>query len=178
MSELIEKEIIYKSDLALEGRCVFRDAVRGIIQQDNLLLMVYSDQNGDYKFPGGGVQPDETHAAALARELQEECGAKLTVFGHPFARISELDSAYDDDAELFHMVSTYYLCQVAPELGVQNPDAYEIALGFRPVWVDLLKAIQTNEAVVQQISPPSPRWTHRDLYVLQEIKKGIPSGNQ
>jgi 8-oxo-dGTP pyrophosphatase MutT (NUDIX family) len=173
MTQILEHEIIYKPNLALDGLSVFRDAVRGIIQQDNLLLMVYSDQNGDYKFPGGGVEPDETHPNALARELKEECGAKLMICGPAFARISELDRAYDEGVEIFKMVSTYYLCQVASELGQQKLDEYEKRLGFRPIWVDLDEAIHTNEAVVQRISPPAPRWTYRDLYVLHEIKKRI-----
>jgi 8-oxo-dGTP pyrophosphatase MutT (NUDIX family) len=31
-------------------------------------------RHGDYKFPGGGVDPDDPISAALARELREECG--------------------------------------------------------------------------------------------------------
>jgi 8-oxo-dGTP pyrophosphatase MutT (NUDIX family) len=135
-----------------------------------MLLMVYSEHNGDYKFPGGGVQAHETHPIALARELREECGAELIHCGPAFARVSELDSAFDDDAELFNMISTYYLCQIAPHLGPQNLDDYELTLGFRPVWVDLEEAIQTNLVVTKRIDPPSPRWTHRDLAVLLEIK--------
>jgi hypothetical protein len=41
-----------------EGRTVFREAVRGIILNGRDLFMLHSPVNGDYKFPGGGIQPD------------------------------------------------------------------------------------------------------------------------
>lgn len=171
---MIEKDIIHRPDLNLGGQTIFRDAVRGIIFQDELLLMVYSEKNGDYKFPGGGVQPGETHPIALARELREECGAELTASGIAYARIYELDQALDEGVDIFKMLSTYYLCQIAPELGPQTLDDYEKDLGFRPVWIGLEEAICNNTAVLHQVNPPAPRWTYRDLYVLNEIKKGNP----
>lgn len=51
---------------------IFREAVRGIIKHENKLLMVYSSKDGDYKFPGGGVDVGETHEEALVREIREE----------------------------------------------------------------------------------------------------------
>ena len=38
-----------------QGKTIHREAVRGIIFCDGKLLMVYSSVNGDYIFPGGGV---------------------------------------------------------------------------------------------------------------------------
>lgn len=43
-----------------------RTAVRGIIYDRDRLLMVQT-RLGDYKFPGGGVQENETHEEALKR---------------------------------------------------------------------------------------------------------------
>ena len=59
------------------GKTVHRTAVRAVILRGPELLMVYSSNVGDYKFPGGGVDIGETHQQALARELLEECGASL-----------------------------------------------------------------------------------------------------
>ena len=50
-----------------------RTAVRGIIYDRDRLLMVQT-RLGDYKFPGGGVQENETHEEALKREIAEETG--------------------------------------------------------------------------------------------------------
>ncbi len=50
-----------------------RQAVRGIIFRDNKILMVYTNK-GDYKFPGGGVNKEETFEEALVRDVCEETG--------------------------------------------------------------------------------------------------------
>ena len=44
---------------------MIREAVRAIILKGEQVLMVYSPVNGDYKFPGGGVQDGEDHQVAL-----------------------------------------------------------------------------------------------------------------
>ncbi len=49
------KEIIRKQGINFDGKTVYREAVRGVIIRNKTLLMVYSSKDGDYKFPGGGV---------------------------------------------------------------------------------------------------------------------------
>jgi len=44
-------EIYHKPGLPLHGRTIAREAVRGIIAEGTRLLMVYSAQVGDYKYP-------------------------------------------------------------------------------------------------------------------------------
>jgi len=39
--------------------------------------MVRSQKYGEYKFPGGGIERNETHAEALIREVMEETGYRL-----------------------------------------------------------------------------------------------------
>ena len=69
------KEINHKENLNKNGKYITRKAVRGIILDNNKVLMIYSGKNGDYKFPGGGIETDETHKEALIREVMEKCGA-------------------------------------------------------------------------------------------------------
>src|SRR5512133_3554572 len=74
-------DVFHKPNLRRDGKTVTRQAVRGIILADHgksLALMVHSTENGDYKFPGGGIEPGEDQAAALTREVREECGAQIT----------------------------------------------------------------------------------------------------
>lgn len=66
------------------------------------------------------------------------------------------------------MISTYYLCEVNPIFGKRTLDQYEEDLGFTPVWVDINEAISTNEKLID--SNLFPRWTPRELYVLEYIK--------
>ncbi len=52
-----------------------RPSVRGIIIINGYVAMVYSCKFDYYKFPGGGIENDETHPDTLKRELYEEIGA-------------------------------------------------------------------------------------------------------
>ena len=59
----------YKAD----GSIYKRTAVRGIVEKDGKYLIIHS-KYGDYKFPGGGMEGNETHEETLIREMQEETG--------------------------------------------------------------------------------------------------------
>ena len=48
---------------------------------------------------------------------------------------------------------------------------YEKDLGLKPVWVSLDKAIKNNKKIMKSSYKKAPRWTKRDTYVLEEIKK-------
>lgn len=41
-----------------------RTAVRGIVEKDGKFLIIHS-KYGDYKFPGGGMEGNETHEETL-----------------------------------------------------------------------------------------------------------------
>jgi mutator protein MutT len=59
-----------------------KDVVGAMIQRDGLVLLAQracSDLNGKWEFPGGKVEPGETHAVALKREIDEELGIKIEV---------------------------------------------------------------------------------------------------
>jgi 8-oxo-dGTP diphosphatase len=85
------REIIRREGMITQGKTLTREAVRAIVIHDCKLLMIYSAKNGDYKFPGGGVDSGETHPEALAREIREECGATVSEIGQAFGKIIEYD---------------------------------------------------------------------------------------
>jgi 8-oxo-dGTP pyrophosphatase MutT (NUDIX family) len=163
-------ELVCKPGLNLDGEAITRQAVRAIVRDVDIptsLLMVYSTVNGDYKFPGGGIEPGETDAQALARELAEECGAPTAVIGEPLGQVIEYDRPTSPGFDIFKMTSRYYFCRIPLTLGPQKLDGYEHRLGFRPQWVDIRRAIHTNQAVLQSPLRTPPRWTRRDTLVLQ-----------
>jgi hypothetical protein len=45
-----------------------RNAVRAIILSGGKLVLVRSDLVGEYKFPGGGAEPGETHSETVIRD--------------------------------------------------------------------------------------------------------------
>jgi len=161
-------EIVRKQGINFNGKTIYREAVRGVIIKDRALLMVHSPQEGDYKFPGGGVDLGETYETALVREISEECGATVLSINDELGKVVEFDIPIEEDYDVFKMVSFYYICEVDPNFGEQSLDQYEINLGFTPIWIDIDKALSTNRMLVN--SNNYPRWTPREIFVLEYIK--------
>ena len=164
-------ETIYRDEKANpEGKTFLREAVRGIIFREEKLLMIYSTVNGDYKFPGGGVDRGESHLETLRRELREESGAMLTQVTGELGKVVELAIAMDEGFETFKMNSYYYFCEITGNLGSPNLEDYEEELGFRPEWVDIDTALEKNKMVLAE-SNPAPRWTRRESFILSLLKE-------
>lgn len=167
------KEIYRKTDINISGKMIYREAVRGVIKRENELLMVYSSKDGDYKFPGGGVDAGETYKDALIREIREECGATVINIHSEFGKTVEYDIPMENEFDVFKMASFYYVCDVDPILGEQFLDEYEKNLGFEPVWIDINSAIEGNRTIIDTKAFDAPRWTKRELFVLELLKKEL-----
>jgi len=146
-----------------------RDSARAIIFVDDKLLMVRSAKYGEYKFPGGGIEPGESHRAALIREVCEETGHTLIPnsiieYGKTLIR-----SKSNNANEIFEQESFYYFCDVAPHAtAAPTPDAgYEQEFGYAPIWVTPAEAIAANQ---QRTNLPQIPWVQRELAVLGELQ--------
>lgn len=147
-----------------------RYAVRAVIIERGRLLMIHSTADGDYKFPGGGVQPDETHARALARELREEAGRPLNSITALLGVTIELDISPKDSSSSFRMVSFYYLCALDPDTFPLSLDQYEEALGFTPVWMTHEEALGNNLRLRERTGSQQPFWLSREIAVLERLR--------
>ena len=173
-----------QANINIEGKTIRREAVRGIIFRAGThrasptargeLLMIYSAVNGDYKFPGGGIEAGEPHHDALRREIREESGAALTQITGELGKVLEYAHAIEPDFETFKMFSYYYFCQTDGQIGVLELDDYEAALGFQPVWVKIETALETNQRILTEASR-NPAWVRREIFVL-ELLKNLPNG--
>jgi 8-oxo-dGTP pyrophosphatase MutT (NUDIX family) len=130
------------------------------------LLMVHSTVAGDLKFPGGGLEPGESHADALVREVREECGLAVAQVGEPVLVVHER-RAGTEPGMVLQMESRYLACEVGDEEHPRALDDYEHALGFQPVWVPLADAIRTNRIVLARGG--AQPWVHRETRVLEEL---------
>jgi len=171
LSMNILTEIHRRAGINAKGKTIYRTAVRGVILRGTNLLMIHSSNVGDYKFPGGGVDEGETHAQALSREIQEECGTFLTQLGREIGAVIEYSIPMENDYDVFKMTSHYYQCDVEDGFGAQKLDGYEKDLGFKPVWIDIENAVQINKALLH--SDNAPEWLRREIFVLEYIQQNL-----
>ena len=90
-----------------------RRAVRALLldPENRVLLVRFEFPTGTrWALPGGGLEPGETHEAALRRELAEEVGLLDAPIGrHIWTRqhiVPFIDSSYDGQHEHIHLVRT------------------------------------------------------------------------
>ena len=143
-----------------------RMAVRAIIRRGGQLLMVHSTIAGDYKFPGGGLEPGESPEEALVREVSEECGRTVTRVGDAILEAVEHRRALEPGA-IFRMESAYHPCDVADAVHSQSLDAYEHELAFQPVWTTVSAAIEANERLLADGTDQT--WVRRETEVLRAL---------
>lgn len=128
-------------DLDLSWEVVTRPSVRGIIIKDEKVLLIYSKKYNYYKFPGGGINNNESNQDTLIREVKEESGyivipESIEEYGVVIRR--QKDNC--KEKSIFEQKNYYYICQVMDKKGEQELDAYEKEEGFSPVWITPLEA--------------------------------------
>lgn len=142
-----------------------RLAVRGLILKGGKLLMVHSQVNGDWKFPGGGLEAREQWADALTREVAEETGYRTRGSPRSAGRILERAAGRDHPGSWFEMESRYYWTDVDGDPGPQALEGYEADLGFVPRWITVGQALAENRAVAAR-GTRVPTWLERETAVL------------
>ncbi|WP_300684695.1 NUDIX domain-containing protein [Acutalibacter sp. 1XD8-36] len=154
-------------ELALERPGLFgsvyrRTAARGVILGEGGLLMIHTCR-GDYKFPGGGVEPGESLESALRRELLEETGREL--IGEPEQVAVARERRKGQTAGILEMDSHYFLCRVGESAAPLKLEGYEAEEDFTPVWVSPGKALAANKALDLEAQP----WLEREVLVLEAL---------
>lgn len=155
-----------------EGKLICREAVRAIIIRGSELLMVHSKVNGDYKFPGGGIEEDEDRESALVREVAEESGGRVINKPQSYGKVREYDLPVEKEFTSFCMTSYYYLCEIDAVLGPQQLDEYEARLGFVPEWVSIDTAIENNQNLLNTRKRVE-RWVQRETRVLEIVREEL-----
>lgn len=154
-----------------------RLAARAIVLRGEDILLLYTQRYHDYSLPGGGIDEGEDEVSGLIRELQEETGARGVRNVKPFARYDEYRPWYKADADIIHMISYCYLCDIDEELGETALESYEVNNGMKPLWVNIHLAIAHNEEVMAT-SDKKGLSIERETYLLKEIVKTVLDVNE
>ncbi len=134
---------IDKKDYIPNGSVFSRPSARAIIIKDGKIAMVHSKKYNYYKFPGGGIDDDESMKEALIREVLEETG--LCVIENSIQEYGQVHRVQKGKKEdIFIQDNYYFMCCVKENVEQQNLDKYEADEGFTLKFIDPLLAIDVN----------------------------------
>lgn len=162
--DLSPEDILPTSDLKL----IERHAARGIVMKGENILLLYTHRYHDYSLPGGGIDEGEDEIEGLIRELKEETGAEGVRNVTAFARYDEYRPWYKADADIIHMISHCYTCEIDEELGETAYESHEVSNGMKPLWINIHEAIRHNEEVIAS-SPKKGLSIERETFMLKVI---------
>ncbi|ARD21261.1 NUDIX hydrolase [Shewanella japonica] len=149
-----------------------RRAARAIVLQGQKILMLYTARYHDYSLPGGGVDDHEDIEQGLVRELSEETGARDIRNINEFGLYEEYRPWARNGANLMHMLSYCYTCEIDQELGDTQFEQHEINNGMKPVWMDIDQAIQHNLDTMAN-SDKKGLSIERETFLLKLIKQEL-----
>ncbi|WP_158969453.1 NUDIX hydrolase [Paraglaciecola sp. L3A3] len=155
-----------------ELKLITRHAARGIVVKGDKILLLFTQRYHDYSLPGGGIDEGEDEIAGLIRELQEETGAKGVRNIQAFARYDEYRPWHKPNADIIHMVSYCYVCDIDDELGETAFESYEVSNGMTPLWVNIHQAIAHNEEVMTN-SDKKGLSIERETFLLKMIAEEL-----
>ena len=162
--DVSREDINADSDLTL----ITRHAARAIVLKDEDILVLYTQRYHDYSLPGGGIDAGEDKVEGLIRELREETGAKGVRNVKDFARYDEYRPWHKADADVIHMISHCYLCDIDEEFGDTAYESHEVSNGMKPLWMNIHEAITHNEEVIAN-SDKKGLSIERETYLLKVI---------
>ena len=157
-------------DYDINGKAFVRPSARSIIIKDKKIAMVHSIKYNYYKFPGGGIEGDESKENALIRETLEEDGLVIipnTIKEYGYVhRIQKSDYT---DADYFVQDNYYYLCSCEEKIAEQKLDDYESDEKFTLEFIEPEKAIYINRN--EEHGPKDQNMIKREAMVLELLIK-------
>lgn len=126
-----------------------REACRGIVVKDGMILLTYEVNTDQWFIPGGGLEARESAEECCARELAEETGWAV----EPLYRYLTINEYYEE----WLFVSHYFICEITGQTQ-RLLTKREMEVGLVPRWIPLQEAISIFSK-------------HRD-YAHDEMKRG------
>ena len=152
------------------GTVFIRHSARCIHIRRGLAAMVHSVKYNYYKFPGGGIEKDETQEHAMIRETREETGlAVIPGSVKEYGYVHRIQKSERGDADCFVQDNYYYLCDVEEGVCSQDLDGYEADEAFTLEYVDPDRAIFINRNADH--GPADQVMLEREAKVLELLKE-------
>jgi len=126
-----------------------REACRGIVVQDGMILLTYEVNTDQWFIPGGGLEDAETIRECCIRELSEETGFSVDPLDH-FLTINEY---YEE----WLFISYYFVCKITGKTNRQLT-VRETEVGLEPRWIPLQEAVNI--------------FSKHQVYAHDEMKRG------
>ena len=104
------------------------------------------------------------------REIKEETGYIVDSVENRIGIIIEKNEDKYDPGSIFEMTSHYYLCKITDRQTFQQLDDYEKELDLYPYWVNIDKAIYSNEKILKEGPSDMNPWLCRETKVLKVLK--------
>ena len=125
--------------------------VAAVIEHDGAFLVTRRQAGvhlaGMWEFPGGKIDPAETHEQALRREMREELDADVEVNELVYYTVH----GYEDRTVSLYFYRCTLKGDATPQLGQQMrwvPRAELVALGFPPADAELIRRLVAGEESV------------------------------
>lgn len=161
---------IDKKNYDNDGKAFIRPSARAIIIKDNKIYMVHSLVYDYYKFPGGGIEKNESTIDALIRETKEEAGLivikdSIKEYGY----VHRVQKADEPSYSKFVQDNYYYICDVENKILEQQLDDYENFEKFTLELVDPKIVININRN--KEHGPKDLDMIEREAKVLELLIK-------
>ncbi|MGN1399256.1 MAG: NUDIX domain-containing protein [Erysipelotrichaceae bacterium] len=143
--------LLFKIDLNNYQNCSYsltRNCARSIIIKDNKLAMIHSQKYNFYKFPGGGIEDNETAVEACIRETREEAGLIIKPNSiKEYGLVFRILKSIKDEKQCYIQNNYYFLCDIEQEGILPKLEPYEQAEKDILEYVDAQTVIVANNRV-------------------------------
>ena len=162
-------EIDFK-DYNSNWKTITRPSARAIIIKDNKVYMVHSLVYDYYKFPGGGIEKNESNIDALIRETAEEAGLVVIKDSiKEYGYVNRIQKSDHEGISMFIQDNYYYLCDVEENRINQKLDDYE---DFEKFTLELIEPeIAINANRYKDHGPKDQNMLEREAKVLELLIK-------